>query len=270
MSPPCRGLDGLKTLPLLVRLLRDAHQRLLHSGRGSKRQPGVVRTSQNWIGGTRPGTARYVPPPPEYLPDVLSDLEKFLNDIPERTPLLIKAALAHAQFETIHPFLDGNGRVGRLLIVLMLCADGALRRPLLYISLFFKRNRDEYYALLQRIRTEGDWESWIRFFLEAVERTADEAVASARSAIALFAADERKIREKLSASSSSALHVFRVLHASPIVNAPHLVRETGLSKPTVNAAVQSLVALDILRELTGKRRNRMFGYDQYLKILQEE
>lgn len=170
------ALDGLKGLPLSMRLLRDAHARLLQSGRGSERQPGVVRTSQNWIGGSRPGTARFVPPPPEYLSDALSDLERFLNDIPERTPLLIKAALAHAQFETIHPFLDGNGRVGRLLIVLLLCADRALRRPLLYISLYFKRYRDEYYALLQRVRTDGDWEAWIRFFLDAVETTAEEAV----------------------------------------------------------------------------------------------
>ncbi|HUZ50350.1 MAG TPA: Fic family protein [Candidatus Dormibacteraeota bacterium] len=264
------GLDGLKTLPLSLRLLRDAHERLLQSGRGSEQQPGAMRTSQNWIGGTRPGAARYVPPPPEYLADVISDLDKFLNDIPERTPLLIKAALAHAQFETIHPFLDGNGRVGRLLIVLLLCADGALRRPLLYISLFFKRHRDEYYELLQRVRTDGDWESWIRFFLEAVEVTAEEAVASARSAMALFTIDERRIREGMGAASGSALHVLRAMQVSPIANGALLERKTGLSKPTVNTAVQSLIGLNILRELTGKRRNRMFGYDGYLTILQEE
>jgi len=264
------GLEGLKVLPLSLRLLREAHECLLRSGRGSERQPGMVRTSQNWIGGTRPGIARFVPPPPEYLSSVLSDLERFLNDIPVRIPLLIKIALAHAQFETIHPFLDGNGRVGRLLIVLMLCADGALRRPLLYISLFFKRHQDEYYALLQRVRTDGDWESWIRFFLEAVEQTAEEAVASARNAMALFASDEQKIRDALGASGGSALHVFRVLQVSPIVNAAHLVRETTLSKPTVNSVVQSLVRLEILKELTGKQRNRLFGYDRYLRVLQEE
>jgi len=264
------ALAGLKTLPLSMRLLRDAHECLLQSGRGSERQPGIIRTSQNWIGGSRPGTARYVPPPTEYLGEILSDLERFLNDIPERTPLLIKAALAHAQFETIHPFLDGNGRVGRLLVVLLLCADGALRRPLLYVSLFFKRHRDEYYSLLQRVRTDGDWEAWIRFFLEAIEQTAEQAVASARKAMALFAGDEREIRRIAASASGSALQVFRILQVSPIVNAPLLVKRTQLSMPTVNTALQLLISAGIVRELTGRPRNRMFAYERYLTILQEE
>jgi Fic family protein len=264
------ALDGLNSLPLSMRLLRDAHAQLLSSGRGSEKNPGLIRETQNWIGGTRPGNARFVPPPPEYLNETLGDLEKFLNDIPIPTPLLLKAAIAHAQFETIHPFLDGNGRVGRLLVVLLLCADNALKRPLLYISLFFKRHRDEYYALLQRVRTHGEWEAWIRFFFEAIEVTATEAVASARSAIELFASDEKMIREKTGAASGSVLQVFRVLQVSPIINVALILRETRLSKPTVHSSVDALVALGMLRELTGKRRNRMFGYDRYIAILQEE
>jgi len=264
------GIIDLNTLPISMRLLRDAHERLLASGRGSERQPGVVRTTQNWIGGTRPGTARYVPPPPEYLPALLTDFDRFLNDVPVRTPLLIKTALAHAQFETIHPFLDGNGRVGRLLIVLLLHSERALSRPLLYISVFFKRFRDEYYEQLQRTRTDGTWEAWIRFFLEAVEKTAEEAVTSARSAMMLFSADEQRIREVAGATLGSLLTVHAVFKVSPIANVPFLVVKSSLSKPTVNTAVATLVSLGILRELTGKRRNRLFAYSRYLTILQEE
>jgi Fic family protein len=263
------GLSDLLRLPISMRMLRTAHEELLRSGRGSEKQPGQVRTSQNWIGGTRPGNARYVPPPPEYLPDLLGQLDAFMNDVPERTPLLVKAAMAHAQFETIHPFLDGNGRVGRLLIVLLLCGERALRRPLLYISLFFKRNRDLYYELLQRVRTDGDWEAWVRFFFEAVEATAEEAVATARRAMELFAADEKRIRDS-SASSAATIEVFRALQRSPIASVQSLTRDLHLSKPTVNATVRKLEAIGILRELTGGQRNRRFGYDGYLAILQEE
>jgi len=264
------AIAGLNALPISMRLLRDAHERLLASGRGSERQPGTIRTTQNWIGGTRPGTARYVPPPPEYLPDLLADLDRFLNDVPTRTPLLIKTALAHAQFEAIHPFLDGNGRLGRLLIVLLLHAEGALSRPLLYISVFFKRYRDEYYDLLQRTRSEGAWERWIRFFLEAVEKTAEEAVASARSAMELFSVDEHRIREFAGATVGSLLTVHSIFKVSPIGSVPFLVGKTTLSKPTVNSAVAALASLGILREITGKRRNRLFAYSGYLTILQDE
>lgn len=263
------GLSDLLRLPISMRMLRTAHEELLRSGRGSEKQPGQVRMSQNWIGGTRPGNARYVPPPPEYLPDLLGQLDAFMNDVPERTPLLVKTAMAHAQFETIHPFLDGNGRVGRLLIVLLLCGERALRRPLLYISLFFKRNRDLYYELLQRVRTDGDWEAWVRFFFEAVEATAEEAVATARRAMELFAADEKRIRDS-SASSAATIEVFRALQRSPIASVQSLTRDLRLSKPTVNAAVRKLETIGILRELTGGQRNRRFGYDRYLAILQEE
>jgi len=261
------GIASLDRLPVSMRLLREAHARLLASGRGSEKQPGEIRTTQNWIGGTRPGNARYVPVPPQYLPDALADLENFLNDVPARTPLLVKIALAHAQFETIHPFLDGNGRVGRLLIVLLLQAEGALRRPLLYVSLFLKRHRDEYYERLQRIRTEGDWEAWVRFFLEAVETTAEDAVATARSAMRLFVEDERRIRDRAGKAAASLARIFTVLQRSPIATAKMLEARTGLANPTVLSAINVLVDLGILRELTGKRRNRTFGYDAYLAIL---
>lgn len=263
------GLEEIQRLPISMRMLRTAHEELLRSGRGSEKQPGQVRTSQNWIGGTRPGNARYVPPPPEYLPDLLGQLDAFMNDVPDRTPLLVKAAMAHAQFETIHPFLDGNGRVGRLLVVLLLCGERALRRPLLYISLFLKRNRELYYELLQRVRVDGDWEAWVRFFFEAVEDTAEEAFATARRAMELFAADEKRIRDS-SASSAATIEVFRALQRSPIASVRSLTRDLRLSKPTVNATVRKLETIGILRERTGGQRNRRFGYDGYLAILQEE
>ncbi len=261
------AIGDLETLPLSMRLLCRAHERLLASGRGSEKQPGEVRTSQNWIGGTRPGTARFVPPPPEYLPQVIGDLERFLNDLPEPTPLLVKAALAHAQFETIHPFLDGNGRVGRLLIVLMLQSAGALRRPLLYLSWFFKQHRDEYYRLLQNVRTTGDWESWVRFFLDAVESTADEAVKSARAALELFRRDETRIRARKGKGLASVLQVFAALQQSPITDVRAIATKTGVSNPTAHAAIRKLEAAGIVRELTGRRRNKMFGYDAYLQLL---
>ena len=188
---------GLKRIaegfPMSLRLIKEIHEILLSTGRGSRQSPGEFRRSQNWIGGTRPGNARFVPPPPENILDLLSDLEKFLNDIPERTPTLIKAALSHVQFETIHPFLDGNGRLGRLLISLILCAENAIQEPTLYLSLYFKRHREIYYELLQTVRTEGKWEEWLEFFLEGVQITAEEAVTSASKILLVFTEDRRKI-----------------------------------------------------------------------------
>jgi Fic family protein len=205
---------GVKRLregfPLSLRLLREVHEVLLQTGRGSTKQPGEFRRSQNWIGGTRPGNARFVPPPPENLMQCLGDLEKFLHDDPVKTPTLIKAALSHVQFETIHPFLDGNGRVGRLLITLLLCAENAISEPTLYLSLYFKRHREIYYELLQKVRTTGAWEEWLLFFLEGVEETAEEAVSTATQILEIFAEDRARI-ESLGRPAGNALRVHSLL-----------------------------------------------------------
>ncbi|MEY4488581.1 MAG: hypothetical protein RIQ79_1089 [Verrucomicrobiota bacterium] len=252
--------------PLSLRLLREIHGELLRKGRGYQKQPGEFRTSQNWIGGTRPGTAAFVPPPPDHLLEVLSTLEKFLHD--ETTPTLIKAALAHVQFETIHPFLDGNGRVGRLLIALLLCHDKVLSQPLLYLSLHLKKNRDEYYALLQRVRTEGVWEEWLLFFLRGVAETAEQAAGTVKRVVALFAADAQRI-EALGRAAATTLRVQRLLQKQLSTTATQAAAALGLSFPAVNSALEKLVELDIARELTGTPRNRVFAYDRYLHILSE-
>ena len=188
------GLTRLEKLPLSLRLLKEIHAVLLSKGRGSKKEPGEFRRSQNWVGGSRPGNAVFVPPPPDLLLDCLGALEKFLHNDPVKTPLLVKAALAHVQFETIHPFLDGNGRLGRLLITFLFCAEGALREPLLYLSLYFKQHRQQYYDLLQSVRLTGDWEAWLRFFLTGVEDTANQAGQTAKALMKLAATDEKRIQ----------------------------------------------------------------------------
>jgi Fic family protein len=209
------GVARLKEgFPLSNRLFREMHTVLLSRGRGSNKDPGEFRRSQNWIGGTRPGNALYVPPPPHLVPECMADLERFLHDENNPYPSVLKAALAHVQFETIHPFLDGNGRIGRLLIAFILHHDGILSRPLLYLSLYFKRHRDTYYRLLDRVRTEGDWEAWTDFFLEGVRDTAGNAVDTARRLIALFDADQQKI-QTLGRSASSTLRVFQAFKARP-------------------------------------------------------
>lgn len=264
---------GVKRLregfPISLRLLREVHEVLLQTGRGSTKQPGEFRRSQNWIGGTRPGNARFVPPPPENLMQCLGDLEKFLHDQPEKTPTLIKAALVHVQFETIHPFLDGNGRVGRLLITLLLCAENAISEPTLYLSLYFKRHRDVYYELLQRVRTEGVWEEWLLFFLEGVEETAEEAVRTATLILEIFAADRVKI-ESLGRPAGNALRVHSLLQRKPVVSAATAATELNLTAPTVRSAIENLETLGLVRETTGKRRDRLFVYSRYLDILQED
>jgi len=261
---------GLKRLrdgfPLSLRLLREIHGVLLSEGRGSTKTPGEFRRSQNWIGGSRPGTARFVPPPPEKVMECMGALEKFLHD--ESMPVLVKAALAHVQFETIHPFLDGNGRVGRLLITLLLCAENILREPMLYLSLYFKTNRQKYYDFLQRVRAKGDWEGWLRFFLTGVHDSADQAASTSQSIVRLFEADRRKI-EKLGRPAVSALRVHQMLQRKPIISALAGADETGLTRQTVLLSLKHLQKLRIVRELTGKERHRLFVYDEYVNILSE-
>ena len=255
--------------PISLRLLREVHEVLLQTGRGSTKQPGEFRRSQNWIGGTRPGNARFVPPPPENLMQCLGDLEKFLHDQPEKTPTLIKAALSHVQFETIHPFLDGNGRVGRLLITLLLCAETAVSEPTLYLSLYFKRHRDVYYELLQKVREEGAWEEWLLFFLEGVEETAEEAVETATRILEIFAADRIKI-ESLGRPAGNALRVHSLLQRKPVTSVASASTELSLTAPTVRSAIDNLQKIGLVRETTGKRRDRLFVYSRYLDVLQED
>ena len=264
------GLHRLRNddFPLSLRLLREIHGVLLAKGRGSEQNPGEFRRSQNWIGGSRPGNARYVPPPWEEVLSCMGELELFLHDQPRRTPVLIKAALAHVQFETIHPFLDGNGRLGRLLITLLLCAEEALQEPLLYLSLYFKSHRQEYYDLLQRVRENGEWLAWLRFFLQGVRETAQQATATAQSILRLFADDRAKI-DQLGRSAGSALRVHLLLQESPILSVPRAARQLSLSAPTVRTAVNNLQRLGLLREVSGKQRDRVYVYHPYMTILAE-
>jgi len=253
--------------PLSNRLLREIHAILLARGRGADEQPGEFRRSQNWIGGARPGRAAFVPPPAERVEECMAALERFLHDQPTRTPTLVKAALTHVQFETIHPFLDGNGRVGRLLIALLLCAEGVLREPLLYLSLYLKANRERYFELLQVAREEGDWEAWLQFFAEGVQETAEGAVATARRLISLFQEDRDRIQGVRAAGSALRMH--HALQQRPILSIGRAARETGLSVPTVTAALGTLEKLGVARELTGRKRNRLYAYDRYVKVLSE-
>lgn len=263
------GLTRLQEgFPLCNRLLREIHARLLHSGRGAEKLPGEFRRSQNWIGGTRPGNAQYVPPPPDQVEPCMAALERFLH-APDAPGALVKAALAHVQFETIHPFLDGNGRVGRLLIALILHHDGVLRQPLLYLSLYFKQHRAEYYRLLDTVRHTGDWEAWLDFFLEGVAQTASGAVETAHRLLALFQADAARI-QPLGRSAANVLRVFDALRRRPVANIDALASHTGLSFPTVARAIDALQRLAIVREVTGKRRDRVFAYTAYLELLNEK
>lgn len=254
--------------PLSLRLIREIHEILLASGRGANKQPGEFRRSQNWLGGSRPGNAKYVPPPPEEVMNHMGALEKFLHDDPVRTPLLIKAALAHVQFETIHPFLDGNGRVGRLLITLLLCAEGTLAEPVLYLSLYLKSNRDEYYERLQRVRTHGEWEEWLRFFLTGIVETSQQAVQAAQRTLALFSKDRTRI-EEIGRAAGSALRVHSELKQNPLAKSNQIADQIQLAENTVRSALQNLEDLGIVREVTGKQRGKMYLYQDYLDILNE-
>ncbi|MFH1764406.1 MAG: Fic family protein [Gemmatimonadota bacterium] len=264
------ALDQIRTgsLPLSLRLLKEIHRILLAGGRGGTQALGEFRRSQNWVGGTRPGNATYVPSPPHEVLPALGNLEKYIHDAFGPTPALLKAGIAHAQFETIHPFLDGNGRIGRLLISLMLVADGTLTHPFFYISLYFKRNRADYYDALQRIRTHGDWEGWLRFFLIGVEAVANEATGTAEALFNLFAADRARV-ESLGRAAPSALKVYDYLRDRIIVSPTRTAEILGLTWPTVQAAIERLEALGIAREVTGKKRDRIYAYERQLRVLDE-
>ena len=260
------GLKRLGELPLCLRLLREMHEKLMSHARGGTKQPGEFRTSQNWIGGTRPGNADFVPPPPERLRECLDAFEKFLHNDAVKLPVLVKVALAHVQFETIHPFLDGNGRLGRLLITLILCQEGILKVPLLYLSLYFKVNRKAYYAHLQSIRESGDWESWLEFFLKGVIETANQATEAAQKIIALFKKDRAYI-ESTGNATAGILTIHTYLQHHPITNTTAIRQHTGLSQPTVMRSMTTLEKLGIVSEQTGKPRHKIFAYQAYLNIL---
>jgi len=257
-----------KGLPLCLRLVREMHARLLRTGRGETKDPGEFRRSQNWVGGTRPGNAAYVPPPIDEMADCLRDLETFMQDDTVALPPLVKAGLLHVQFESIHPFLDGNGRLGRLLVALFLVDRKVLREPLLYLSLYLKTHRADYYRLLQEVRERGTWETWLEFFLEGVAQTANNAHDSALRIVALFRTD----RERLAAAgdrTNSVLRIHDVLQTQPFANAAQVVERTGLSMPTVNSSLEVLERHGIVQELTGRRRGRAYGYTAFLHILDE-
>jgi Fic family protein len=261
------GLSLLKEgLPLSLRLFREIHGVLLAKGRGSNQTPGEFRRSQNWIGGTRPGNAAFVPPPAEEVMECMSKLELFIHDQPEPTPVLLKAALAHVQFETIHPFLDGNGRLGRLLITLLLCEQKVLQEPMLYLSLYFKTHRQYYYELLGNVRLTGEWEAWLDFFAEAIVVTATQAVETAQQLLDLSNRDRDKI-SGLGRAAASTLQIHRVLMEHPITTSGRLVKKTGISPATVNKALVHLEQLGIVRELTAQKRNRLFSYTEYVEIM---
>ena len=263
------GVERLRGgFPLSNRLMREMHGMLLATGRGAAMMPGEFRRSQNWIGGSRPGNAAFVPPPPNHVQDCMAGLERFIHATDDGLPVLVKAGLAHVQFETIHPFLDGNGRVGRLLITLMLCDAGLLREPLLYLSLYFKRNRSTYYQLLNDIRHTGDWEAWLGFFLKGVRDVAEEAFATARCVSETIRDDRARIGV-LGRRAGSALRVHQSLVKRPIGGIPHIARRTGLSAPTVAAVLRHLEELDIAREVTGRQRGKIFTYERYLAVLRE-
>lgn len=254
--------------PLSNRLIRETHEVLLSRGRGSRKSPGEFRTSQNWIGGTRPGTARFVPPPSARVEGCMAALERFLHERDDGLPLLVRAGLAHVQFETIHPFLDGNGRVGRLMIALLLFDAGVLRDPLLYLSLYLRERRSEYYDWLDRVRRNGDWEGWLAFFLEGVRVTAEGAVETARRLQTTFESDAASIATT-GRRAGSALRVFEAMKRRPILTVTAATEATGLTFPTVSSAMELLVRKGIARELTGRQSHRVFVYEHQIEILNE-
>ena len=254
--------------PLSLRLIREMHAILLQSGRGAARQPGAFRRSQNWIGGTRPGNALFVPPPPDRLDACLDALERFLHSDDAAVSPLIRAGLAHVQFETIHPFLDGNGRLGRLLVTLILCEAGGLREPILYLSLYLKSRRDDYYRLLQEVRQAGTWETWMEFFLTGVAETAEQAVATARDLMTMFDAHRRTIAG-LGRAAPTVLRVHELMQASPIVTIQGVAEKLGVSFPTAGKALDHLVGIGAVRETTGRQRDRIYAYVDYLALLDQ-
>ncbi len=254
--------DGL---PLSMRLLNETHRRLMRGVRGAEKQPGEIRRSQNWIGGTRPGNARFVPPPPQALSDLLGAFEGYIH-ADDNLPRLVRAALLHVQFETIHPYLDGNGRIGRLLVALLLEHWGLLSQPMLYLSLFLKRHRDEYYRLLSGVRNQGDWEAWISFFLEGIVAITGEAIVTARDLAALLSRDRGKTLASPKATATSA-RLFEALPENPIISIARAMTLLGTSRPTATKAITCLAGAGVLSETTGRQRDRLFSYSAYIEIL---
>ena len=264
-----KGLDLLRGgLPLSGRLIRQVHDILLRGGRGSTKAPGEYRRVQNWIGGPRPDAAIFVPPPPAEVEQLMADLERFIHEEESGLPLLVKAALVHVQFETIHSFLDGNGRLGRLLVTLMLVERGALAEPLLYLSLYLKTHRARYYALLQDVRERGEWEKWLHFLLTGVKEVSEQAADAATRIIALFAKDRAKL-ETLGRAAGSAALVHDYLQSRPILSVPKAAVALNLSAPTIRKSVEHLETLGIVRETSGRRRGRTYAYSAYLDILSD-
>ncbi|MEB0013938.1 Fic family protein [Glaciimonas sp. Gout2] len=260
------NLRDTNGLPISVRLICDAHRLLLDGVRGTGKQPGELRHSQNWIGGSRPGNAVFVPPPADQVANLLGDVERFIHAEPAALPPMVKIALVHAQFETIHPFLDGNGRIGRLLIAALLEQWGLLQEPLLYLSGYLKRHQAEYYQLLSGIRTEGNWEAWVAFFLDGVTAAAAEAERSIVEIASLVAADRRRLLDSPK-SGSAAYRLFELLPMMPRFTVERARQKLATSFPTANAAVKMLTDLGIVIEMTGQRKNRSFGYQAYIELL---
>jgi Fic family protein len=259
-------LRDLKGLPISVRLLCDAHRLLLNGVRGAGKQPGELRRSQNWIGGTRPGNAVLVPPPPENVPQLLTDMERFIHDGATDLPPMVKVALIHAQFETIHPFLDGNGRIGRLLIATLFEHWGLLAEPLMYLSGYLKQHQAEYYRRLSNIRTEGDWESWVTFFLEGVCVAAADAEHSIIEVASLVAADRKRLLQSPKAGPAS-YRLFEMLPMMPRFTIERVRQQLDTSFPTATAAVKVLEDLGIVTEMTGQKKNRSYSYQAYVELL---
>ena len=268
VSAMTHGLERLTELPLSLRLIREIHEKLMTNARGSSKNPGEFRTSQNWIGGTGPQNARFVPPPHENLMECLDSLEKFLHDDAIHLPVLVKAALIHHQFETIHPFLDGNGRLGRLLITLILCAKGILSQPLLYLSLYFKTHREEYYHHLQNVRLTGDWEAWIKFFLEGVIETSEQAATTAKKIAELFKADRTRI-EQAPGHGSAIIQIYSLLQRRPATTSRDIADNCNYTLQTVIKNLSTLETMGVVKEITGNYRNKVFIYADYIGLLNE-
>lgn len=260
-----KELNKPKGLPISTRLLNQIHKRLMNGVRGSSKTPGSIRKSQNWIGGSRPSLAQFVQAPPNVLDKVLSDLEKFIHSNNNLNPL-IKIGLLHVQFETIHPYLDGNGRIGRLLITLLMEHWGFLKEPLLYLSLYFKRNRKDYYYLLDKVRTDGDWESWIEFFIQGVIEISQEATNLAKDLFILINEDRKRLL-KSKQVSLLVIQLFEILPAHPVITMPQVVEWLQTTKPTAIKVIEVLEKEKILTEMSGRKRDRHFGYHHYLEKL---
>lgn len=263
------GLERVETLPLSLRLIREIHGRLMTGVRGGEpsKTPGEFRRSQNWVGGPSPEAARYVPPPGPEMHRALDEFERFLHS--DELPTLIRVGLAHAQFETIHPFLDGNGRAGRLLITFMLAHEEILREPLLYLSIFFKRHRQDYYDRLQAIRDRGDWEGWLAFFLEGIATVSREATTTARRIVHLREETRALLNARLGRKAGNGLVLLEAMFRRPIVTVRTVKEITRLSQPAANALTNDLEALGVLRETTGRKSHRRFAFDRYLALFEE-